>query len=229
MTFNYRGNPLVQQARAMIATARSAARTSSTATTCRTGCCRTTDYSWRLEPEKGGASSAIGDIGSHWCDLAQHVVGQRIVEVLADLTTVIRRAMQAGRLDAKRSRRSEGAAREPFTVDAARISRRVLVRFDGGAKDAFSVGQVCAGHKNDLWFEAERPQGVAALGTRSARTSCGSDGATGRTACSLKDPSLVDAAAPLRAPAGRSPGSVGGRVLQRDARHLRVHRRRASA
>ena len=29
----------------------------------------------------------------------------------------------------------------------------ILVRFDGGAKGAVSVGQVCAGHKNDLWLE----------------------------------------------------------------------------
>ena len=48
-----------------------------------------TDFSWRLEPEKGGASSAFADIGSHWCDLAQHVTGQRIVAVLADCTTVV--------------------------------------------------------------------------------------------------------------------------------------------
>jgi predicted dehydrogenase len=29
----------------------------------------------------------------------------------------------------------------------------VLLRFDNGAKGAFSVGQVCAGHKNDLVLE----------------------------------------------------------------------------
>ncbi len=29
----------------------------------------------------------------------------------------------------------------------------VLVRFDNGAKGSFSVGQVCAGHKNDLVLE----------------------------------------------------------------------------
>ena len=46
-------------------------------------------FSWRLEPEKGGASSAFADIGSHWCDLAQHVIGSPIVEVLADLATVV--------------------------------------------------------------------------------------------------------------------------------------------
>ena len=64
-----------------------------------------TDYSWRLEPDKGGASSALGDIGSHWCDLAQHISGLRITEVLGDITTVIpkrkkprgsREAFQAG-------------------------------------------------------------------------------------------------------------------------------------
>jgi predicted dehydrogenase len=34
----------------------------------------------------------------------------------------------------------------------------ILVRFDGGAKGAVSVGQVCAGHKNDLWFEVNGRQ-----------------------------------------------------------------------
>jgi predicted dehydrogenase len=29
----------------------------------------------------------------------------------------------------------------------------VLVRFEGGARGSVCVGQVCAGHKNDLWFE----------------------------------------------------------------------------
>ena len=41
VTFNYRGNPLVQQARHPIARGESARRPSSTAITCRTGCSRT--------------------------------------------------------------------------------------------------------------------------------------------------------------------------------------------
>ncbi len=48
-----------------------------------------TDWNWRLEPEKGGALRAIGDIGSHWMDMAQFVSGRRIVEVCADLHTTI--------------------------------------------------------------------------------------------------------------------------------------------
>jgi predicted dehydrogenase len=36
-----------------------------------------TDWSWRLEPEKGGELRAVGDIGSHWLDLVQFVTGSR--------------------------------------------------------------------------------------------------------------------------------------------------------
>ncbi|MCL2464269.1 MAG: Gfo/Idh/MocA family oxidoreductase, partial [Micrococcales bacterium] len=48
-----------------------------------------TDWNWRLEPDLGGATRAVGDIGSHWIDLVEHVTGQRIVEVLADFATFI--------------------------------------------------------------------------------------------------------------------------------------------
>jgi predicted dehydrogenase len=110
-----------------------------------------TDFSWRLEPEKGGESSAIGDIGSHWCDLVQHVVGQRIVEVLADLSTVVAtRLKPSGAVEA--FARSSEPARERVTVRSEDLAT-VLVRFDGGAKGCVSVSQVCAGHKNDFWFE----------------------------------------------------------------------------
>ncbi len=40
----------------------------------------------------------------------------------------------------------------PFNVQSEDLAT-VLVRFEGGVRGVFSVGQVCAGHKNDLWFE----------------------------------------------------------------------------
>ena len=46
-----------------------------------------TDWNWRIDPAIGGHSRAIADIGSHWVDLVQHVTGDRIVSVLADLAT----------------------------------------------------------------------------------------------------------------------------------------------
>ena len=151
VTFNYRGNPLVQHARAMIAQNEIGPVHFVHGSYLQDWLLKPTDYSWRLEPEKGGASSAIGDIGSHWCDLVQHVIGQRIVEVLADLTTVIGTRMKPSS-STEAFARSEGA-REPFAIRSEDLAT-VLVRFDGGAKGCVSVGQVCPGHKNDLWLEA---------------------------------------------------------------------------
>jgi predicted dehydrogenase len=151
VTFNYRGNPLVQQAREMIAKGELGRLVFVHGAYLQDWLFDESVYSWRLEPEKGGATSALGDIGSHWCDLAQHVSGSRIASVLADLTTVTK----TRRRPAKSAEAFAGASAGPTeefqnpTEDLA----SVLVRFENGAKGAFSVGQVCAGHKNDLWLE----------------------------------------------------------------------------
>jgi predicted dehydrogenase len=151
VTFNYRGNPLVQHARQVIAEGRIGAPRFVHGHYLQDWLINESDYSWRLDPEKGGASSALGDIGSHWCDLAQHLTGLRITDVLGDITTSLP------------TRRKPRGAREAFAaagggdVDEVSITvedlASVLVRFENGAKGTFSVGQVCAGHKNDLVIE----------------------------------------------------------------------------
>lgn len=152
VTFNYRGNPLVQQARHAIARGDIGTPNFLVGHYLQDWLLKETDYSWRLEPDKGGASSALGDIGSHWCDLAQHVSGLRITHVLGDITTVIP------------TRKKPKGSREAFAVGGADQGvedvavevedlASVLLRFDNGAKGAFSVGQVCSGHKNDLQLE----------------------------------------------------------------------------
>jgi predicted dehydrogenase len=151
ITFNYRGNPLVQQAREMIAAGEIGPVHFVHGGYLQDWLLEPTDFSWRLEPEKGGQSSAVADIGSHWCDLVQHVVGRRIVQVLADLTTVVATRLKPDASPEAFSR-GGGARREPFAVQSEDLAA-ILVRFDGGAKGSVSIGQVCAGHKNDLWFE----------------------------------------------------------------------------
>jgi predicted dehydrogenase len=151
VTFNYRGNPLVQQARHAIARGDIGKPTFLHGHYLQDWLLHDTDYSWRLEPDKGGASSALGDIGSHWCDLAQHVSGLRITHVLGDLTTVIpRRTRPRGSREAFQT--AGDATGEIFDVRVEDLAS-VLLRFDNGAKGSFSVGQVCAGHKNDLVLE----------------------------------------------------------------------------
>jgi predicted dehydrogenase len=152
VTFNYRGNPLVQQARHAIARGDIGRPHFLVGHYLQDWLLKDTDYSWRLEPDKGGASSALGDIGSHWCDLAQHVSGLRITEVLGDITTVISK-----RKKPKGSREAFAASGANEAVELVDIKvedlASVLLRFDNGAKGSFSVGQVCAGHKNDLVLE----------------------------------------------------------------------------
>jgi predicted dehydrogenase len=151
VTFNYRGNPLVQQARAMIASGEVGPVHYVHGAYLQDWLLKPTDFSWRLEPEKGGASSAVADIGSHWCDLAEHVTGKQIVSVLADLATVVPvRYKPHGAREAFSAADERG---EPFTVASEDLAT-VMVRFDDGARGVVSIGQVCAGHKNDLWLEA---------------------------------------------------------------------------
>lgn len=152
VTFNYRGNPLVQEARLRIARGDIGRPHFLVGTYLQDWLLKDTDYSWRLEPDKGGASSALGDIGSHWCDLAQHVSGLKITEVLGDITTTIpKRKKPRGSREAFQA----GGANESFDLVDIQVEdlASVLVRFDNGAKGSFSVGQVCAGHKNDLVLE----------------------------------------------------------------------------
>ena len=150
VTFNYRGNAMVQQARAMVAAGDLGSAHYIHGGYLQDWLLKPTDFSWRLEPEKGGASSAVADIGSHWCDLAQYITGRRVASVLADLSTVIPMRYRAR---AAREAFAAGDERgEPVRIQSEDLAT-ILMRFEDGAKGVASVGQVCAGHKNDLWLE----------------------------------------------------------------------------
>src|SRR5688572_6180008 len=149
--FNYRGNPMVQEARAMVASGELGPIHFVHGAYLQDWLLEPSDFSWRLEPEHGGPSVAFGDIGSHWVDLVQHVVGRRIESVLADLTTVVP-VRQKPRASREAFAGRDGSPTEDYTVRSEDLAS-VLLRFEGGGKGCVSVGQVCAGHKNDFWFE----------------------------------------------------------------------------
>src|SRR5277367_4491374 len=151
VTFNYRGNPLVQQARLMIAKGEAGDVTFVHGFYLQDWMTDPNVFSWRSDPAKGGVTSALGDIGSHWCDLAEHISGLRINSVLADLTTVIPTRYSSGSSAEAFSSKSAGE-RKAVTVQSEDLAS-VLLRFENGAKGCFSVGQVLPGHKNDLELE----------------------------------------------------------------------------
>ncbi|MDF4004432.1 Gfo/Idh/MocA family oxidoreductase [Luteibacter sp. PPL201] len=157
VTFNYRGYPLVQQARTMIAKGRIGPTVFVHGCYLQDWLTDARTYSWRLDPKRGGASSALGDIGSHWCDLAEHVTGARIVAVLADLHTVVAER----EVPDTSAKAFAGAAKAPGKRQAITSEdlASVLLRFDNGARGCVTVGQVLPGHKNDLRLEINGREG----------------------------------------------------------------------
>ncbi len=103
------------------------------------------DYNWRVDPEVGGRSRAVADIGTHWFDTAEFVTGLRVESVLADLATFI--GERSRPLGASIAFSGATGPSEPVAIhseDAATI----LLRFAGGARGTCVVSQVSPGHKN---------------------------------------------------------------------------------
>jgi predicted dehydrogenase len=112
-----------------------------------------TDWNWRLEPQLGGALRAVGDIGSHWLDLAAFTTGLRVTEVMADLHTFIPvRRQPAGPVETFSTQRAaETVEREIGTEDTAVI----LLRFENGARGTVAISQLAPGRKNSLEYEID--------------------------------------------------------------------------
>ncbi|WP_343527264.1 Gfo/Idh/MocA family oxidoreductase [Sphingomonas sp.] len=80
---------------------------------------------WRTDPARAGLGGALGDIGTHAFQLAEHVSGLTVEALSADVTTHVE-----GRM---------------LDDDA-----NVLLRFDNGARGTLRATQVAAGEENGL-------------------------------------------------------------------------------
>jgi predicted dehydrogenase len=189
VTFNYRNNPRIKRAGVMVARGDFGQVHFVHGGYLQDWLLYPNDYSWRLEKE-GGESRAVADIGSHWCDLAGYVVGSRIAEVLAEYTTVFPQRQKPKGTREAFAAASDSESYEEYKVDTEDFAS-ILLRFENGAKGAFSVSQVSAGHKNGLTLEVngreasiewkqERPNEMWIGRKREANGTL------------LKDPSLLD-------------------------------------
>jgi predicted dehydrogenase len=84
---------------------------------------------WRVDPARSGPSYVVGDLGTHWLDLAEHVGGHPVTEVQAEF-----RSFAGGPLE-----------------DYAAL----LMRFDCGAVGSLVLSAAAGGRKNQLLFELE--------------------------------------------------------------------------
>ena len=84
---NLRFYPMVQQMRRMREAASWARSWSCKAPTRRTGCSTIPTGTGASNSKVNGPSRCMADIGSHWCDMAEHITGLRITSLCADLQT----------------------------------------------------------------------------------------------------------------------------------------------
>jgi predicted dehydrogenase len=112
-----------------------------------------TDYNWRVEREHNGALRAMGDIGSHWMDMIQHLTGLKITAMCADLQTFHKsRKKPKGAVETFSGKKLRPEDYTEIPIDTDDFGS-VLVRLGDRARGCFSVSQMSAGCKNRFQFD----------------------------------------------------------------------------
>ena len=100
----------------------------------------------------------MADIGSHWCDMAEHVTGLRITSLCADLQTFHKtRKRPRGGIETGALETFGGKTAAPQEYDLTPIQTEdfgaVMFRMGDRTRGAFTASQVSAGRKNRLSIE----------------------------------------------------------------------------
>ena len=204
---NLRCYPLVQQARAMVASGELGEVLIVNGTYFQDWLLYDTDWNWRAQADSNGALRAMGDIGSHWMDQIQHVTGLKITSLCADLQTFHHtRKKPKGTVET-----FTGKNLAPTDYDSEKITTddfgAVLVRLGDRARGSFAVSQMSAGRKNRFDFEIYGTKcGVAWNQERPDELWIGQRNSPNQII--IKDPSLMAPAAASFAdlPGGHSEG-----------------------
>jgi predicted dehydrogenase len=124
------------------------------------------DDNWRVDAALGGASRAFADIGSHWCDLAEFITGQRIARLSARTLTAVPERVHSEHAAAFARGNGGGETRAVDTEDAA------VVQFetDGGAVGSAVISQISPGRKNRLWIEVDGAKQAVAFSQEEPET-----------------------------------------------------------
>jgi predicted dehydrogenase len=80
---------------------------------------------WRLDPNKGGQSCCVGDIGVHAFNLIEYTTGLQIEQALADVDTL-------------------------YPENALDVDGSILLRFNHGVKGVLCSSQIATGEENNL-------------------------------------------------------------------------------
>lgn len=112
-----------------------------------------TDWNWRIDSKESGPSRALADIGSHWCDMAEHITGQRITLLCADLQTFHQtRKRPRGSIETFAGKTLAPTDYDTVPIDTEDFAS-VILRMGDRTRGAFTASQVSAGRKNGLSIE----------------------------------------------------------------------------
>lgn len=166
-----------------------------------------TDWNWRIDAAEGGPSRALADIGTHWCDMLEHITGLRITALCADLQTFhTTRRRPKGVVETFAGKTLRPEDYEPVPV-ATEDFASVIFRLGDRARGAYTVSQVSAGCKNRLSIEIYGSRASVAWNQeRPDELWIGQRNEPNRII--IKDPSLLEHAAQSYAdlPGGHSEG-----------------------
>jgi predicted dehydrogenase len=203
--FNIRFYPQVQQARALVSNGAVGSVWNVHGGYLQDWLLLPTDWNWRLEPEKGGSLRAVADIGSHWLDLVQFVLGIKVGSLLADLATTIPVRQRPTR-EIETFAAADDVEREDAEMTTEDLAH-ILLRFEDGTRGSLVVSQVSAGRRNSLRFEVDGSKGALAWDSeRNEELWLGHRGQPNELL--LRDPALFAPEARSRTglPAGHSEG-----------------------
>jgi predicted dehydrogenase len=112
-----------------------------------------TDWNWRLDSKANGRSRCLADIGSHFCDMAEHVTGSRITSLCADIQTFHKtRKRPKGPVETFAGKTLAPEDYQEVPIDTEDYGG-VIFRMGDRTRGAFTVSQVSAGRKNGLSIE----------------------------------------------------------------------------
>jgi len=204
---NLRYYPVVQQMRCMIANGDLGDILMVQGTYSQDWLLYDTDWNWRIVSKENGTLRAMGDIGSHWMDMIQHLTGLRITELCAELETFHRtRRRPKGSIQTFAGKTLAPEDYERVPIDTEDFGA-VLLRLGERARGAFTVSQMSAGRKNNFTVEIFGTKaGVAWNQERPDELWIGHRNQPNEVI--VKDPSLLDprAAAFASLPGGHSEG-----------------------
>jgi len=112
-----------------------------------------TDWNWRLDAKSNGKLRVMGDIGSHWMDMIQHLTGQSITSVCADLTIFHKnRKRPKGSVETFSGKKLDPSEYESFPIETEDFGM-VLLHLGERTRGSFTVNQMAAGCKNHFAFQ----------------------------------------------------------------------------